>query len=710
LKRIYTYLQHSRLLIFFEKIHLKNYCLSSLFAIVFVLFDFHGNSTVYYVSSSGNDENKGTSEDFPWRSLDKVNLFYKLEPGDQILFNRGDEWNGTLIVNTSGTSSNPIVYGAYGTGDKPKIYGSEVIIGWTQHSGNIYKAKFTTEITQIFVDGSKMKPARLTNSGYNTINSVTSQTQFSSDALNADFDYSGARVMLRTENWYSIMQTVTSSGLKSISINSSPAGTIKAKQGFLLMNKLEFLDSPGEWYYDTDADSVYLWTPNGDSPANYKIRGSAIANGFYLSAKSHITIQDINILQQKDSGVKMQIGSTNYITIQRNTITGQEGFGIFSEAGNEFLLIQNNVIDNCNGIGIYTFISNSVIRDNVVTNIGVWETLGLNGTWNNNGGTGMEISGNGNTIEYNQVIGTNYNGIFWRGNSVLQYNIIKDACLMKSDGGGIYTGGNTASGSYVAYNIIDNVVGNKEGGTTGRNLGEGIYLDETSLNITLEHNTVVRCSDSGIALHESENSTVRYNTVMDARYGIHAVRSSGTVKSNINYNIVAANKATDDFEPRQLVARHTTANAIWNNNIYVCPFESDLVFRVSDGSYKNLADWKTFISGDANSTYIGTKLGVGETQEIFYNDTKKTKIFDLGTSIFRDVYGKIVRDTFTLQPFTSKILIGKNFENINQIPATLDQSFNFISPKITNDFIGWVELTAVRQLPYPYFTLFYRKV
>ncbi len=27
------------------------------------------------------------------------------------------------------------------------------------------------------------------------------------------------------------------------------------------MNKLEFLDSPGEWYYDTASDMVYVWTP-----------------------------------------------------------------------------------------------------------------------------------------------------------------------------------------------------------------------------------------------------------------------------------------------------------------------------------------------------------------------------------------------------------------------------------------------------------------
>src|SRR5690554_4778639 len=109
-----------------------------LLVIFFQLLTLYGFSTVYYVSSSsGSDSNSGTSESSAWRSLDKVNGFTQ-KPGDQILFKRGDSWNGTITVNASGTSGSPIVYGAYGTGEKPKIYGSEVITGWTRHEGNIW--------------------------------------------------------------------------------------------------------------------------------------------------------------------------------------------------------------------------------------------------------------------------------------------------------------------------------------------------------------------------------------------------------------------------------------------------------------------------------------------------------------------------------------------------------------------------------------------
>lgn len=663
--------------------------------IVFSLFTFQSNAITYYVSSSiGNDDYSGTSEDSPWQSLTRVNNYYKFSPGDQILFKKGDEWTGTIKVNVSGTAENPIVFGAYGTGDKPKIYGSEKITGWTLYSGNIFKALVKTDITQLFINGAKMKLARLTNSGYNTVTGLISQTQFTSNALNTKINYSGAKVLLRTENWFSIMRTVTSSNSKTLSINSAPAGTIKLNQGFLLMNKLEFLDSPGEWYYDITTKTVYLWTPNGDSPENYEVRGSTIKEGIIIGSNSYITIQDLNILQQKETGIQLASNtgvSKTDVIVQRNSITGQEGFGIYDDSNNnQKFTIQNNEIDDCNGIGVYMWITNSVIRDNTITNIGVFDRLGINGTWNDNGGSGMEISGNGNTIEYNRIIGINYNGIFWRGKSILQYNLIKNVCLFKSDGGGMYTGGTTAAGSTLRYNIVDNVVGNKEGGISDRNMGEGIYLDEPSLNITCEYNTLVNCSNSGIFLHKVENHVVRNNTILDARYGLFAAKSSGTIKSEFINNLIFINYDKNDYEPRQLAVYLSNANIKLNNNIYVFPFENDLIFKYTDDIFRDFNDWKKVVGADSDSEFIKVAFGKGESQKLYYNDTKLTKTFNVGSSTFTDVYGNKISGTFTLKPFTSIILIGKDFDKINQSPTILDQSFNFISPKSTNDTVGKV--------------------
>lgn len=79
-------------------------------------------AVVYYVANTGADTNDGISPDHPWKTLRQINT-QPLQPGDSVLFNRGDMWRGTLIPH-SGNESACITYGAYGSGAKPRLFGS----------------------------------------------------------------------------------------------------------------------------------------------------------------------------------------------------------------------------------------------------------------------------------------------------------------------------------------------------------------------------------------------------------------------------------------------------------------------------------------------------------------------------------------------------------------------------------------------------------
>ncbi|CUQ51733.1 Cna B domain-containing protein [Hungatella hathewayi] len=87
-----------------------------------------GAGISYYLDSeSGNDENEGTSEDKPWKSLKMVNN-RTFQPGDRILLKAGSVWKEeTLSPKGSGEEGNPIVIGAYGDGDKPKLEGNAAV-------------------------------------------------------------------------------------------------------------------------------------------------------------------------------------------------------------------------------------------------------------------------------------------------------------------------------------------------------------------------------------------------------------------------------------------------------------------------------------------------------------------------------------------------------------------------------------------------------
>ena len=414
-------------------------CLTGLL-IVFLSFSVNLSiATVYYISSGGNDANSGTSPGESWKSLAKINS-YKFNPGDQILFNSGDEWSGTIIVNSSGTAGNPIIYGAYGSGQKPKIYGSEVITGWTRHSGNIYKATFNKDINQLFIDNTRIRIARHPNSGYFYVGSVRSSIEFSSNNLDGGINYAGASWFGRTGVYHTPTQIVSSSSSTTLTLDAPPHKDLGTGEGFILMNKLEFLDQPGEWYYDASSNTVYLWTPGGESPATHTVRGSVFENGIYADSKNYITIRNLEILQQSQKSIEVK--SCDYLTIENNYISYPDEYGIYDISNSVHNTIKNNIITGANHYGVSVMMSYSTITDNQISDSGLFENLGKSGVGRYNLGGAAFIAGNegNNLIRYNRIINAGYNGIYFaRSNNRIEYNFINNACLLKGDGVGIYT-------------------------------------------------------------------------------------------------------------------------------------------------------------------------------------------------------------------------------------------------------------------------------
>jgi hypothetical protein len=109
------------------------------------------SATTYYVSSSsGNDTNAGTAASTAWATLAHVNA-QTFQPGDSILFKRGDVWNESLMPPSSGTSASPIAFDAYGTGAPPNFTGYYAVpkSAWTFVSGNAWKAPVPSTYTTV---------------------------------------------------------------------------------------------------------------------------------------------------------------------------------------------------------------------------------------------------------------------------------------------------------------------------------------------------------------------------------------------------------------------------------------------------------------------------------------------------------------------------------------------------------------------------------
>lgn len=75
----------------------------------------------YYISPTGDDFNTGTSPQEAWQTLDSLLLNgYLFEEGDAVLLERG----GIYRMDSPIQVKSGLTYGAYGSGEKPAIYGS----------------------------------------------------------------------------------------------------------------------------------------------------------------------------------------------------------------------------------------------------------------------------------------------------------------------------------------------------------------------------------------------------------------------------------------------------------------------------------------------------------------------------------------------------------------------------------------------------------
>src|SRR4051794_38712422 len=115
----------------------------TLFAILAIMLGIKANATNYYFSTSDGDDSRSPSQaqnpSTPWKSLSKLNSYFSsLQPGDKVLFKRGDTFYGSITTTKSGSSSSPIVFSDYGSSEiKPTISGFTSVKDWNSYGNGI---------------------------------------------------------------------------------------------------------------------------------------------------------------------------------------------------------------------------------------------------------------------------------------------------------------------------------------------------------------------------------------------------------------------------------------------------------------------------------------------------------------------------------------------------------------------------------------------
>ncbi|MDX2246079.1 MAG: right-handed parallel beta-helix repeat-containing protein [Bacteroidia bacterium] len=550
-------------------------------------------STNYYVRNGGNDTHTGTSPAQAWASLDRVNLAMSaFLPGDSIFFARGSTFVGALLITEGGTAAKRLYFGAYGTGAAPLFKGSVPVINWTNAGGNIWKAQCPVcpdYPTNLFLDSLILPKGRYPNAdapngGYLTIDDNAGKLSITDLSLPASPNWTGAEAVVRTRRW--IIDRVPVVGHAGNTLTFGNGGTTSALldgYGYFLLNHPATLDRHGEWAYNasTKTFSVYL---TGINPNAHVFEAPVAEMGIYSGYRDYITVENLNFTRYLQLAVYFT--HTVGIVFKNNTISETGKDGVYFEDC-EAMIFDNNYIHDTHNDGARLIgCDNSFIRKNIIRNIAVDPGLGGNG---NGEYLGIHMKGDNVLIEDNLIENIGYNGIYFLGSQVkVNRNIIKNGCLSKDDGAGIYTWSNgtvVETGREITNNIILNIQGNGYGtDDSTKRVGEGIYTDDRSLNVLIKKNTIAWCGDKGIYIHNSQNIDVVENTVYAAPRQLYIRHDDGKptypitgcdVSGNVFVSLSPDEVCIDLFTYKNDVSNF----GIINKNYLISPQDPDWINR-----------------------------------------------------------------------------------------------------------------------------------
>jgi hypothetical protein len=480
----------------------------------------------YYVSVAGpqaDDGNPGT-EAAPFKTLGKA--CEVVGPSDVVHIGAGT-YRETLRPHRSGEVGEPIRFVAT-PGGRVVLSGAERLNGtWELHQGSIYSLRTDLRFVQLFVDGRMMPEARWPNTppgDLMTYNRATAGEGTGYEVL-ADpnlppGDWNGGVVLIWPgSRWVSGTRRITEyepgkslrfdrtfEAEKKDQYHASDPYKPRAGNPYLLMGSLDGLDSPGEWYLDEGTGTLYLWAPDGASPAAHEVEVKQRDYACDLRGLSFIEVSGMDIfgaaVNMTDSQrCALEDCRLRYVEHYRETdlYRAPPALNVITGQGNEWrrCLVAYAATSGLTIGGEDNRLVNSVVHD--VNYLGT-------------GRGGVSLSRSVGAV-------VSHCSLFRAGRDTLQhggskririeYSDLYYTNMLNADSGAIYCWGTDGEGGVIAYNWVHD------------NLGDstvGIYLDNFSRNFIVHHNVVWNCTGSGIRLNsDALNHQVYNNTIQQVR-------------------------------------------------------------------------------------------------------------------------------------------------------------------------------------------------
>ncbi len=476
------------------------------------LFVHQSLAATYYVDATGgNDINNGTAEATAWKTIAKVNSS-TFQPGDSILFKRGEVWREQLTVPSSGAPGNPITFRAYGSGDRPTFRNLKVVDSgdWSVYSGSgantIYSKSVGVYVYILVVDG--------VLSNQEAAGTFTPQDGFWA-YLNGVYYWNPPGDTIPSDYVVEVgdnRNAIHGSGVSYITIDS--------------------IHAIGErWVYNVGDNGIISFSNGSDIIIKNCLAEIGQTAGIRLSGCPNSLINNCEARYTTSNGILVK-NNSSHTEVSDNKV---HDIGISEPGDNEGIAIAGYASAYSDGI---------IVTRNEVYNCGKWVNE------ESNRGRGIILYGkNTNTIcSRNKVYNNAAAGIIVQvaeadtsdGVSyTIDHNLIYDTGLFASGPQGIYGGLVIQVGRNVTVNVYNNTIVNtreRAGGTTA----DFMIWTQTApavLTLTAKNNIIYTgissdIPDFSVRWRKSSGTDMTYVGDNNLIYNINTNNSIGWIASN----------------------------------------------------------------------------------------------------------------------------------------------------------------------------------
>ncbi|NEA63385.1 RICIN domain-containing protein [Streptomyces sp. SID12488] len=584
----------------------------------------HAATTNFYVDPvNGSDGNSGTSTAGAFKTIQAAQSAVRganTNMSDDIVVNlRGGTYALTSPITfgtaDSGTNGHTVIYQAY-NGETPVISGGKAISGWTAAANGEYKASVgSLDFRQLYVNGTRATRARYPDIGSDFQLQGSDKTnkllKVRSSQISNWNNFSRTEMLLETqwgESYLRLKSFTSSGGVANVSIQDHEAGILFPRPYPVLSNGSalhfenahEFLNEPGEFYVDKDAQTAYYKPRPGENMSTAAVQAPTVetlfdVKGGSLDAPAHdlrfsgLTFAQTTWTEASTNGLLnaqgglynlsadpsnnqyvdrppagVQVADADRVSFTGNTFRQMGASALDLDHGVHNSTATGNLVHDVAGNGIMVgkfsdptveyhtvynppsspagedpreVVKNVTVNNNLITRVGQ-DYLGTVGI-----NAGFV---NSTTINHNDITDAPWAGISlgwgWQsaanalGANTVRYNRLGNVLNRLCDTAGIYHLSNDP-GTVISNNYIHDVVRTP---TACGSAVSGLYMDEGSNNMTLSNNVLSRTDGFINQNRNGSNMTLSGN----ATSGTAVIKASGlepayqglAAKLNLAYN------------------------------------------------------------------------------------------------------------------------------------------------------------------------------